>query len=87
MNESDRLRIRQYLSDARQTSLVDAARALASLQKLQSEIDKKVASGAFIDPGLIAEISTEIKNLKLDVSGADSGGAGEGDLPELDDDI
>ena len=87
MNESDRLRIRQYLSDARQTSLVDAARALSSLQKLQREIDKKTAEGVFIDPGLIAEISSEVKNLKLDVSGAEGGaGADDNDL-DLDDDI
>ncbi len=90
MNESDRLRIRQYLSDARQTSLVDAARALSSLQKLEREIEKKVSEGVFIDPGLKAEIASEIKNLKLDVSGAGSAGgdADAGDkLPELDDDI
>ena len=87
MNESDRLRIRQYLSDARQTSLVDAARALSSLQKLQREIDNKTAEGVFIDPGLIAEISSEVKNLKLDVSGAEGGaGADDNDL-DLDDDI
>ena len=84
MNDSDRLRIRQYLSDARQTSLVDAARALSSLQKLEREIAKKTAEGVFIDPGLIAEITSEIKNLKLDVSGAE-GGAGADDT-DLDDD-
>ena len=90
MNETDRLRIRQYLSDARQTSLVDAARALSSLQKLEREIEKKIAGGAFIDPGLKAEISSEIKNLKLDVSGAESAGGdddAEDKTLDLDDDI
>ncbi len=90
MNETDRLRIRQYLSDARQTSLVDAARALSSLQKLEREIEKKIADGAFIDPGLKAEISSEIKNLKLDISGAESVGGDDdaGDKAiDLDDDI
>ena len=90
MNETDRLRIRQYLSDARQTSLVDAARALSSLQKLEREIEKKIADGAFIDPGLKAEISSEIKNLKLDVSGAESAGGdddAEDKTLDLDDDI
>ena len=90
MNETDRLKIRQYLSDARQLSLVDAARALSNLQKLETEIDKKIAAGTFIDPGLKAEVASEIKNLKLDVSGAESAGGddgAEGNTPELDDDI
>ncbi|MEC9352538.1 MAG: hypothetical protein VYD81_04410 [Planctomycetota bacterium] len=90
MNESDRLRIRQYLSDARQLSLVDAARALANLQKLELEIAKKVGEGTFIDPGLKAEIASEIKNLKLDVSGAESAGGDAGaedKVPDLDDDL
>lgn len=90
MNETDRLRIRQYLSDARQLSLVDAARALSNLQKLETEIDKKIAQGTFIDPGLKAEVASEIKNLKLDVSGAESAGGddgAEGNTPELDDDL
>ncbi len=90
MNETDRLRIRQYLSDARQLSLVDAARALSNLQKLETEIDKKIAEGTFIDPGLKAEVASEIKNLKLDVSGAESAGGDDGaedKTPELDDDI
>lgn len=90
MNETDRLRIRQYLSDARQLSLVDAARALSNLQKLETEIDKKIAAGTFIDPGLKAEVASEIKNLKLDVSGAESAGGddgAEGNTPELDDDL
>ena len=90
MNETDRLKIRQYLSDARQLSLVDAARALSNLQKLESEIDKKIAQGTFIDPGLKAEVASEIKNLKLDVSGAESAGGddgAEGNTPELDDDL
>ena len=90
MNETDRLKIRQYLSDARQLSLVDAARALSNLQKLETEIDKKIAAGTFIDPGLKAEISSEIKNLKLDVSGAESAGGdddAEDKTLDLDDDI
>tara|TARA_B100000809_G_scaffold145604_1_gene143204 strand:+ start:1028 stop:1861 length:834 start_codon:yes stop_codon:yes gene_type:complete len=90
MNETDRLKIRQYLSDARQLSLVDAARALSNLQKLETEIDKKIVQGTFIDPGLKAEVASEIKNLKLDVSGAESAGGddgAEGNTPELDDDL
>ena len=67
--------------------MASAARALSSLQKLQREIDKKTAEGVCIDPGLIAEISSEVKNLKLDVSGAEGGaGADDNDL-DLDDDI
>lgn len=85
MNETQRRKIRQVLTDARQDSLVDSARALSSLKKLQQEIDKQKI---FVDPGLLAEIATEMKNLKSDLSG-DTGSDStiEDKLPDLDDDL
>lgn len=85
MDDNYRLQIRQHLSDARQTSLVDAARALQNLKKLQQEMNKK---GAFVDPGLEAEIASEVKNLEADISGVENpGDDGADKVPDLDDDL